>query len=153
MTIEQVERGKTLAQLAAIPKTDLLAISEVFGHPKDGLTESELISAFEICGFPFESSFTSRTETIYQALKDHRGVRGDRRSVLGFLRVSMSPDRYKDNPDRFARLRAQLNETLLLYGFQVEEDGSLSKTQSLDDEQIGLLGFMFRLIGLGWLMD
>ena len=139
--------------MATFSETDLLAISEVFGHPKDGLTESELNSAFEICGFPFESSSTSRTQTIYQALKEQQATGGDRKSVLAFLRVSMSPDRFEENPDRFSRLRAQLNEQLMLCGFQIEEDGSLSKTEDLDDEQIGLLRYMFRVIGLGRLVD
>ena len=53
---------------------------------------------------------------------------------------------------RVSRLRAQLNEQLMLCGLRVEEDGSLSKTEGLDDEQIGLLWNMFRLIGLGWLV-
>ena len=139
--------------MATFSETDLLAISEVFGHSQDGLTESELNSAFEICGFPFESSSTSRTQTIYQALKEQQATGGDRKSVLAFLRVSMSPDRFEENPDRFSRLRAQLNEQLMLCGFQIEEDGSLSKTEDLDDEQIGLLRYMFRLIGLAWLVD
>ncbi|MCH7777376.1 MAG: hypothetical protein IH878_12685 [Gemmatimonadetes bacterium] len=139
--------------MATFSETDLLAISEVFGHSQDGLTESELNSAFEICGFPFESSSTSRTQTIYQALKEQQATGGDRKSVLAFLRVSMSPDRFEENPDRFSRLRAQLNEQLMLCGFQIEEDGSLSKTEDLDDEQIGLLRYMFRVIGLGRLVD
>ncbi len=138
--------------MAIFSETDLLAISEVFGHPKDGLTESELNSAFVICEFPFESSSTSRTQTIYQALKKHQAMSGDRRSVLAFLHVSLSPDRFEENPDRVSRLRAQLNEQLMLCGLRVEEDGSLSKTKGLDDEQIGLLRYMFRLIGLGWLV-
>jgi len=139
--------------MATFSETDLLAISEVFGHSQDGLTESELNSAFEICGFPFESSSTSRTQTIYQALKEQQATGGDQKSVLAFLRVSMSPDRFEENPDRFSRLRAQLNEQLMLCGFQIEEDGSLSKTEDLDDEQIGLLRYMFRVIGLGRLVD
>ena len=124
----------------------MLAISEVFGHNKDGLTESELNSAFEICGFHFESSLTSRTRAIYPTLKEQQAMSGDRRPVLAFLRASMSPDRFEDNPGRFSRLRAQLNEQLMLCGLQVEEDGSLSKTEGLDDEQIGLLRNLFRLI-------
>ena len=139
--------------MATFSETDLLAISEVFGHSQDGLTESELNSAFEICGFPFESSSTSRTQTIYQALKEQQATGGDQKSVLAFLRVSMSPDRFEENPDRFSRLRAQLNEQLMLCGLQVEEDGSISKTEDLDDEQIGLLRYMFRVIGLGRLVD
>ncbi len=65
--------------MATFSETDLLAISEVFGHSQDGLTESELNSAFEICGFPFESSSTSRTQTIYQALKEQQATGGEAR--------------------------------------------------------------------------
>lgn len=132
--------------MATFSENDLLAISQVLGHPNDGLTESELQSVLEICGISVERPWTDNIQALHKALKEQQTMDGHRRSVLAFLRVAMSPDRYGEDRDRFLCLRAQLNEQLLLCGLRVEEDGSLSKTESFDKEQVGLLRYMFGLI-------
>ena len=139
--------------MATSSKSDLLAMSEVFGHPKDGLNYFELRAVFKTCEIQFKRPPATLTQAIYQSLKEQQAVDGHRRSVLAFLRVSMSPDRYEDNSDRFSRLRAQLNEQLLLCGLQVEEDGSLSKTEGLDDEQRGLLRYFSKFSPFASIID
>jgi hypothetical protein len=136
--------------MAKLSENDLLAISDVFGHPKDGLTQTELRSVFETCGIPFKRSLANQTQTIHQTLKEQQARDGHRRSVLAFLRVSMNPARYEEEPDRYSRLREQLNDQLKLCGLRVERDGSLSNTEGVDREQAGLLRYMIKLIrGLG----
>lgn len=125
---------------------DILAISEVFGDPNDGIPMSELRSVFETCRIRFSNPATNQAETIFQALSEQQAMDGHRRSILAFLRTSMDHTRWSEDPERYQRLRVQLNEQLLLCGLQIEEDGKLSKTEDSDKELFGLLRFILKLI-------
>ncbi len=59
----------------------------------------------------------------------------------------MSPDFHRNNPERYVLLRALLNDQLLLCGLRLNEEGDFSETRDLANEQVGLIGFIFRLIG------
>jgi hypothetical protein len=117
--------------MAKFSNGDLRAIAQVLGHPEHGLTTSDLQSIFQRFGIAAQHSWTDKPETIYQALREPHVMKGHPESVWDFLQASMRRDFHRDNPEQYARLRALLNDQLLLCGLRLDGGRDFSEAPGL----------------------
>lgn len=114
--------------MAVFSDRDLQAIAQIFADPSEGLPETDITEILGTCRIVVEFSSANISQGLFEGLKSQQANDGNRRRVLAFLRVAMDPERHEGNREKFDRLRASLNEQLLLSGIRVNAAGNLEPT-------------------------
>src|SRR3546814_3897118 len=72
----------------------------------------------------------TKWKRIQNAFAMDQNARGNRTSILEFIRQSMLPALHLSDPDRHERMRFKLNRALSLTGLVVDEDGALCTVEA-----------------------
>ncbi|ABR91739.1 Uncharacterized conserved protein [Janthinobacterium sp. Marseille] len=103
----------------------LQAIANALGDTSDGLTGSEIDFLLAASKLIETVPAANKRGRIYNAFAHSQNTRQDRLCILAFIRKSMKPSRYLNDPARFETLRHLLNEALAFAEMAVIESGAL----------------------------
>ena len=125
-------------------QVDIEVISKVFGHINDGLVGSEIDSLLGQAKIKDVEPTSSKWRRLYSAFYEHEKKEQNRAHVVEFIKLALSPQRYKSNPQRLYTLRKDINEVLMFSGLEVSEWGELvtceKKSTSSNDSKFAEQG-------------
>ena len=115
------------------------SIARALGDTEDGLTGSEIGHLLSVCRMAAHDPGhgVTKWKRIQNAFAMNQNARGNRTSILEFIRQSMRPALHLSDPDRHERMRFKLNRALSLAGLVVDESGSLSSVEASSDGRRG----------------
>lgn len=100
----------------------------VLGDTTEGLTGSEITTLLRQCGVEDPSPSMTKRKRLYQSLSARQKQDRCANNVVAFIQAAMSPVRYVAEQHTFDARREELNRVLAFEGYQLGEDGQLSKT-------------------------
>lgn len=121
-------------------ESQLKAIADALGDTTHGLTGAEighLLASCEMHDQSFEIGQSKRVR-LYNAFAHAQHSRQNRTAILTFIRKSMKPEQYTQQPERFEPLRARLNQALAFVGLAVDASGTIievARAQTLTEAQ------------------
>src|SRR3546814_11697956 len=97
------------------------SIARALGDKEDGLTGSEIGHLLSVCRMALHDPGhgVTKWKRIQNEFAMDQNARGNRTSILEFIRQSMLPAFHLSDPDRHERMRSKLNRALSLHGFVV----------------------------------
>ena len=110
-------------------ESELRALSDALGDTDDGLRNSEIGELLQYVRAQDEADAANKRQRIFIALWNQQARLGHRRNALEFVRQAMQPARYLRNPERFEKMRANLNRALSFAGLQVDAAGTLGAAE------------------------
>jgi uncharacterized protein (TIGR02391 family) len=120
------------ASMAVFNEGQLQAIAQALGETANGLTNSEIDELLQLCRVQDEYGSGTKWRRIYLNLWNQQSRDGHRKTILGFIRKAMRPERYLRNPERFATIRTDLNKALSFAGLFLDEAGQLHSVDKVD---------------------
>ena len=110
-------------------QSQVMAIAKALGDTSEGLTGQEIEHLLATARIADHSPTESKWKRLYNAFALNINELGHRRHVLAFIRFSMKPERYIENPGKFEAMRARLNTALAFAGLAVQANGELVSVQ------------------------
>lgn len=110
-----------------LEQAHLDAIARALGDTEDGLTGSEIGHLLAVCRMqPYDPGpGVTKWKRIQIAFVQEQNTRGNRTSILEFIRQSMRPSLHLIDTARHERMRFKLNRALSLAALQIDEAGTL----------------------------
>lgn len=106
-------------------QSQVMAIAKALGDTKEGLTGPEIEHLLATARIVDHSPTETKWKRLYNAFARSINELGHRRHVLAFIRFSMKPERYIEDPGKFEAMRSRLNTALAFAGLAVQADGQL----------------------------
>jgi uncharacterized protein (TIGR02391 family) len=118
--------------MAPIPSFKEQVLEEacnVLGDTYEGLIGSEIGNLLNQCGIQDPSPSMTKRKRLYQALSTRQRKDRCANNVVAFIQAAMNPVRYVADQGTFNKRREKLNRILAFEGYQLGDDGQLSKTE------------------------
>lgn len=106
-------------------QSQLEAIAQALGDTTAGLTGSEIEQLLQVARLGDPTPALSKWKRLYNAFVESQNTQQHRRNVLAFIRFSMKPARFTKDPERFERMRLNLNKALAFAGLAMEASGEV----------------------------
>lgn len=127
-------------------------IARIIGDTQGGLTGSEIGRILAQCHIEDPGSGMTKWQRLYNAFCDAVNKSRSTNIVFGFLQRCFEPAQGLNDPERYSRMRLELNAVLMLAGVEIRDDGnfySVSKANSLSEVQRRTKELRDRLTGYG----
>ncbi|MDH7797912.1 MULTISPECIES: TIGR02391 family protein [unclassified Beijerinckia] len=111
--------------MAFFTAAEIQAIAEALGDTEIGLTGSEIGRLLSSLRMNDVNASVTKRLRLSDALTYDQNARSNRTGILAFIRTAMKPTRWVGKREAFERLRARLNQALMLMGLVVKETGDL----------------------------
>lgn len=119
-------------------ESQVIAIAHALGDTTEGLKGTEIEYILATCKIDDVEPTAAKWIRLQNAFARDQNKRQHRRHIVEFIRRAMRPERYAREPDRFERMRMNVNRALAFAGIVVTEAGTLEKaeaTQTLSEAQ------------------
>ncbi|GAB3647822.1 TIGR02391 family protein [Ramlibacter alkalitolerans] len=116
--------------LAPFTSAHIEAVARVLGDTNDGLTGPEIGFILRDAEIPDVDSTNTKWKRLYSALASIQNEKCIGNYLIMFVNRAMAPVRYTNTPALFELRRQRLNAVLLLSGYQVREDGKVSRASA-----------------------
>lgn len=112
-------------------QSQIEAIAAALGDTTNGLTGLEIGHLLTTCGIRDTDPSLAKRHRIYNAFVGSQNARGDRASILAFIRKSMKPERYIGKIERFESMRTNLNKALAFTGLAIDQAGKIDAVDAV----------------------
>ena len=107
------------------------AISRALGDTDNGLSGNEIGSLLRQARMEDITPSNTKWKRLHNAFVVSQTKNNKRTHILAFIRFSLKPQRYINNPQRFDTLRDALNKALSFSGLEVDEGGNLNSSEKV----------------------
>jgi uncharacterized protein (TIGR02391 family) len=112
-------------KLILFSQSQLESISKALGDTDDGLKGGEIEHTLRQVNIPDTDPTLTKWKRLFNAFAAKQNLSQNRTNILQFIRVTMRPEKYIGNSERYETLRSNLNIALSFCGLKVKEDGDL----------------------------
>jgi len=110
--------------------SQVVAIAQALGHTSEGLTGTEIEHLLASAKLRDVDEGGSKWIRLHNAFAADQNTRKNRKHILAFIRKAMKPERYIRVPERYERLRDNVNKALVFAGLLVSESGTLEAVEA-----------------------
>ncbi|WCB45697.1 TIGR02391 family protein [Nitratidesulfovibrio vulgaris] len=107
------------------------AIAKALGDTNLGLSNTEIDTLLQQSRIHDDHGPGTKWQRLRMNMWNQQVRDGHRLSILAFIRKSMKPARYIQNPEKFLALKHNLNIALAFCGMEVDDTGTLSLTNKI----------------------
>ncbi|ADV83688.1 TIGR02391 family protein [Terriglobus saanensis] len=119
-------------------QSELEAIASALGDTTEGLTNTEIGHILATLKMADPSPNMTKWKRLHNAFVERQNFSQNRRAILEFIRQSMKPERYVKAPERFERIRTNLNRAIAFSGLAVDVTGkviAVARAETLTEAQ------------------
>lgn len=114
--------------LPEFPMDLVKGVAEILGQTEyPGLTNREIDQLLQMVGIGNRPDGFNKRDGLYVALNNKQAAQNAGNCVAAFITKAMSPGRYARDPQRFTRLKDELDEFLVHHGYGVNDAGKLTR--------------------------
>ena len=127
-------------------------IAHIMGDTVGGFTGSEIGHFLAQCRIDDPNPGLTKWKRLYNAFCVAINGSSSTNAVFQFIQYCMEPAQGLNNPERYGRMRYELNKVLMLVGIEIRDDGQfypVSKAQSLGEVQRRTKELRDKLTGYG----
>lgn len=127
-------------------------IARIMGDTRNGFTGSEMGHLLAQCRMDDPDPGLTKWKRLYNAFCVAVNGSDSTNVVFQFIQYCMEPAQGLNDPERYSRMRLELNKVLMLIGVEIRDDGqfySVSKAQSLHEVQRRTKELRDKLTGYG----
>ncbi len=138
--------------LPELTETQIEQIACIIGDTQGGLTGSEIGRFLAQCQMEDPDPEMSKWKRLYNAFCDAVNKSRSTNIVFGFIKRCFEPAQGLNDPERYSRMRLEINTVLMLVGVEIRDDGNfylVPKAQSLSEVQRRTKGLRAKLTGYG----
>ena len=138
--------------LPDLTETQIEQIARIIGDTQGGLTGSEIGHILAQCHIDDPDPEMTKWKRLYNAFYDAVNKSRSTNIIFRFIKRCFEPAQGLNDPERYSRMRLELNAVLMLAGVEIRDDGnfySVPQAQSLSEVQRRTKELSEKLTGYG----
>ena len=138
--------------LPQLTPSQIEQIAHIMGDTTNGFTGSEICHFLAQCRMDDPDPGLTKWVRLYNAFCAAVNGGNSTNAIYQFIQYCMEPAQGLRNPERYSKMRLELNKVLMLVGVEIKDDGqfySISKAQSLGEVQRRTKELREKLTGYG----
>lgn len=138
--------------LPELTENQIERIARIIGDTQDGLTGYEIGRILAQCQMEDPDPGMTKWKRLYNAFCDAVNKSRSTNNIFCFIKHCFEPAQGLNDPERYSRMRPELNAVLMLAGVEIRDDGnfySVPQAQSLSEVQRRTKELREKLTGYG----